>query len=51
MDILKESSKNQMLASLGTLNQCIENCPPQEWNESHKDAPFHRYYFIPSLKT
>ena len=40
-----EMLKNQMLASLATLNQCVKNCPDAEWNESHRDAPFSQVLF------
>jgi uncharacterized damage-inducible protein DinB len=45
MNNLTKAIKDQMLASLCTLNQCIENCPNKEWNESHKDAPFSQVLF------
>jgi hypothetical protein len=42
---MREILKNQMLAALATLNQCVENCPEREWNESHGDAPFSQVVF------
>jgi hypothetical protein len=38
-------AKNQMLASLTTLRQCIETCPDSAWNEIHGDAPFSQAVF------
>ncbi|AEC01389.1 DinB family protein [Parasphaerochaeta coccoides] len=35
-----EPLQNQMLAALSVLNQCINNCPHDEWNKSHNDSPF-----------
>jgi hypothetical protein len=37
--------KEQMLAALSTLYQCIEACPKSEWNQSHSDAPFSQVVF------
>ena len=42
---MQEILKNQTLAALATLNQCIKNCPDTEWNESHGDAPFSQAVF------
>ena len=36
---------SQMLASLYTLQDCIDRCPPKEWNETHNDYPFSQVVF------
>jgi hypothetical protein len=43
--IVKQIVRNQMLAALATLNQCIQNCPDNEWQKSHNDAPFSQVLF------
>jgi hypothetical protein len=45
-----ENSINEMLlkqfeASMCMLWQSIQNCPKNEWNEEHKDAPFSQVLF------
>jgi hypothetical protein len=45
MHALKIIIQSQILASLATLGQCIENCPDHEWNETHHDAPFSQVLF------
>jgi hypothetical protein len=45
MDQIINALKEQMLAALSTLYQCIETCPKSEWNQSHGDAPFSQVAF------
>jgi hypothetical protein len=40
-----EILKRQILSALATLRQCIDNCPDNEWNETHGDAPFSQVLF------
>jgi len=42
---MKEMFQNQIMASLATLNQCIDNCPDAEWDKPHNDAPFSQVLF------
>jgi hypothetical protein len=42
---VKQILRDQMLAALATLNQCIQNCPDNEWQKSHNDAPFSQVLF------
>jgi hypothetical protein len=42
---MKQILRNQMLAALATLNQCVKSCPDNEWQESHNDAPFSQVLF------
>jgi hypothetical protein len=42
---VKQTLRNQMLAALATLNQCMQNCPADEWQKSHNDAPFSQVLF------
>jgi hypothetical protein len=42
---MKEIIRNQMLAALSTLNQCLLSCPDNEWQETHHDAPFSQVLF------
>lgn len=44
-DTMKTLILNQMMATLDTLNYCIETCPDSEWQEDHKDAPFSQVVF------
>ena len=45
MTPIAEMVRSQFMAALGTLKQCIRNCPEEEWNQSHKDAPFSQVLF------
>ena len=45
MNELMDCAKNQMLAALATLRQCVETCPDGEWNAIHGDAPFSQAVF------
>ena len=42
---MKELLKNQMLAALATLHQCIIFCSDDKWEESDNDAPFSQVLF------
>ena len=42
---MKEIIKNQILAALETLNQSIQNCSIEYWEQSHNDAPFSQVVF------
>jgi hypothetical protein len=42
---MKYTIRNQMMAALATLNQCIQNCPDNEWHKSHNDAPVSQVLF------
>jgi len=35
----------QFEAAMCTLNQCVQNCPPDQWNQAHGDAPFSQVIF------
>ena len=37
--------RSQLLSSLYMLKDCIDRCPDEEWDESHKDYPFSRVVF------
>ncbi|MHB9295824.1 hypothetical protein PilKf_01576 [Pillotina sp. SPG140] len=45
MSILIRSIRGQFCAALTTLKQCIDNCPADQWNKSHNDAPFSQVLF------
>jgi hypothetical protein len=45
MNEVLDCAKNQLVASLATLRQCVETCPDSEWNEVHGDAPFSQAAF------
>jgi hypothetical protein len=42
---MKQALKNQMMAALATLHQCIQHCSDDEWQKSHNDAPFSQVLF------
>ena len=42
---INESLVSQFNASLITLENCIDSCPPEEWNQSHGDYPFSQVVF------
>jgi len=37
--------KQQLLASLATLKQCVDTCPKEQIHEKHKDYPFSQVVF------
>lgn len=48
MSFLSSESKGinrQLQAALSTLEYCINECPTEEWQEKHKDAPFSQVVF------
>jgi hypothetical protein len=45
MVVVKDALRNQVLAALSTLRQCLDNCPDSEWDKGHNDAPFSQVAF------
>ncbi|MCG8569352.1 MAG: DinB family protein [Spirochaetes bacterium] len=45
MNKFEKILENQLLAALSTLMQCINNCPDNEWQQTHGDSPYSQVVF------
>ena len=44
-DSVAHGLASQLLAGLDMIKDCIDRCPPAEWNERHNDYPFSQVVF------